>query len=207
MFLEDSQCCGAPAPLWSRQTTPPAHHLHTTGSQRAGPLGLQAAAAAATVHRRRRRPAGREGQPSPRRGPPPPSLRRPSAQPRRAPLEGAQPEVIRAIVSVYNPCCGVPYKMEASSCVRPPRSCERPGRRSWRQRRSWWRRDRPAAPAAEEATRPASEPVGTVTYGAPPQSMSVAVVWPSRRRDCHSAATPSTISRCFNREGERASAK
>ena len=29
----------------------------------------------------------------------------------------------------------------------------------------------------------------------------------SRRRDCHSAAPPSTYSRCFNRDGERAPAK
>ena len=29
----------------------------------------------------------------------------------------------------------------------------------------------------------------------------------SRRRDCHSATPPSTVSRCFNRDGERASAK
>ena len=29
----------------------------------------------------------------------------------------------------------------------------------------------------------------------------------SRRRDCHSAAPPSTFSRCFNSDGERASAK
>ena len=29
----------------------------------------------------------------------------------------------------------------------------------------------------------------------------------SRRRDCHSAAPPSTVVRCFNRDGERASAK
>ena len=30
---------------------------------------------------------------------------------------------------------------------------------------------------------------------------------PSRRRDCHSAAIPSSFSRCFNSDGERASAK
>ena len=29
----------------------------------------------------------------------------------------------------------------------------------------------------------------------------------SHRRDCHSAASPSTFSRCFNRDGERASAE
>ena len=29
----------------------------------------------------------------------------------------------------------------------------------------------------------------------------------SRRRDCHSAAPPSNFSRCFNSDGERASAK
>ena len=29
----------------------------------------------------------------------------------------------------------------------------------------------------------------------------------SRRRDCHSAATPSTFSRCINRDGESASAE
>ena len=31
--------------------------------------------------------------------------------------------------------------------------------------------------------------------------------WTSRRRDCHSAAPPSPFSRCFNSDGERASAK
>ena len=30
---------------------------------------------------------------------------------------------------------------------------------------------------------------------------------PSRRPDCHSAAPPSTFSRCFNSDGERASSK
>ena len=30
---------------------------------------------------------------------------------------------------------------------------------------------------------------------------------PSHWRDCHSAASPSTFSRCFNSDGERASAK
>ena len=32
-------------------------------------------------------------------------------------------------------------------------------------------------------------------------------VTPSRPRDCHSAAPPSTFSRCFNGDGERASAE
>ena len=44
--------------------------------------------------------------------------------------------------------------------------------------------------------------VGQVAVGLRPER-----ALPSRRRDCHSAAPRSTFSRCFNRDGERASAK
>ena len=59
------------------------------------------------------------------------------------------------------------------------------------------------------APPPCSEVLARLAQVLPESQSSESLDTPPtrRREDCHSAASPSTFSSCFNRDGERASAK
>ena len=63
-----------------------------------------------------------------------------------------------------------------------------------------------SAPAAASAAPPATY-LEAAGGGQTKQQQAAETRCVSRRRDCHSAAPPSSFSRCFNRDRERASAK
>ena len=76
---------------------------------------------------------------------------------------------------------------------------------------SVWNGSRPVVVGVGDGKELAQFPSSLSRFGSSDNLLLIAAGNPdgfiSRRRDCPSAAPPSTFSRCFNSDGERASAK